>query len=103
MPAVELCARAGLSPERARVVRHGERELAVFLDGEVVRVVDNACLHAGGPLADGTVVDGCVVCPWHGWVYELATGRCVVGSRSAGALGAYPARVENGMVVVDLE
>ncbi|MEO7836519.1 MAG: Rieske 2Fe-2S domain-containing protein [Acidimicrobiales bacterium] len=102
MAAVELCALDSLEPGRGRLVRAGGRQLAVFLvDGEV-HVVDNACLHAGGPLADGAVVDGCVICPFHGWVYDLATGRLVVGARTAGDLGTYESWVAGGMVMADL-
>jgi hypothetical protein len=37
------------------------------------------CPHLGGPLAEGTVEDGCVTCPWHGYRFDLRTGRCVSG------------------------
>lgn len=100
---MQLCALDDLQPDRGRLVRAGGRDVAVFLvDGEV-RVVDNACLHTGGPLADGAVVDGCVICPFHGWVYDLATGQTVVGARTAGDLRAYEAWVEEGMVVALLD
>lgn len=102
MAPVELCALDSLEPERGLLVRAGGRELVVFLvDGEV-RVVDNACLHAGGPLADGAVVDGCVVCPFHGWVYDLTTGHTVVGARTAGHLRAYESWVDHGSVMAVL-
>lgn len=80
----------------------GEYRIAVFLvDGEV-RAVDDRCLHTGAPLADGMVVDGCVVCPWHGWVYELATGQKVVGSRLVGDLPVYRVVVEGDEVKVEI-
>ncbi|MDP9404491.1 MAG: Rieske (2Fe-2S) protein [Actinomycetota bacterium] len=103
MAPVQLCELDTLEPDRGRLVRAGGRAVAVFLVHGSVRVVDNACLHAGGPLADGAVVDGCVVCPFHGWVYELATGRRVVGARTAGDLRAYPAWVEAGVVMAELD
>ena len=40
--------------------------------------VDNTCPHAGGPLGDGEI-DGCeVICPMHGWRFDLSTGVCDV-------------------------
>ena len=33
------------------------------------------CAHAGGPLDEGMLVDGCVECPWHGSRFEIRTGR----------------------------
>ena len=36
--------------------------------------IDNRCPHQGGPLGDGFLEDGYVVCPWHGWEYNPCTG-----------------------------
>lgn len=55
---------------------HGGRVYAVFtVDGATV-VTDGVCPHKGGPLAEGTVRDGSVVCPWHWYAFDLATGEC---------------------------
>ncbi|HET7654568.1 MAG TPA: Rieske 2Fe-2S domain-containing protein [Acidimicrobiales bacterium] len=60
---------------RGRVVRAGDRELAVFRQGDDVYALDNVCIHNGGPLGEADVEDGCAVCPWHGWRYRLVDGR----------------------------
>lgn len=44
-----------------------------------VRLIRNACPHAGAPLTQATFDNGCLRCPFHGIEFELATGR----SRSA--------------------
>ena len=44
--------------------------------GEAVAVPDR-CPHAGVELSGGFVEDGQLVCPMHGWRFDLATGRCV--------------------------
>lgn len=36
--------------------------------------INNRCPHQGGPLGDGFLQDGYVVCPWHGWEYNPCTG-----------------------------
>lgn len=56
----------------------GERPVAVAnVDGTFL-AVDGTCPHAGGPLGDG-VLDGAVLtCPWHGWGWDLRTGRSTV-------------------------
>jgi nitrite reductase (NADH) small subunit len=57
------------------VVYAGGRAVALFqVDGRMY-ALDNACLHVGGPLAEGFIQDGCVVCPWHNWRYRLADGH----------------------------
>ena len=102
MPFHTACRLSDLRPDRGLPVRVADRAVAVFLVDGVVRAVDDKCLHTGGPLADGQVVEGCVVCPWHGWVYELATGQKVVGSRLAGDLPVYDVVVVGDEVKVDI-
>ena len=48
--------------------------VAVFrIDGKFY-AMDNECLHRGGPLGEGQLKGHTVVCPWHGWKYDVATG-----------------------------
>lgn len=46
--------------------------------GDAVRF-STVCPHRGGPLDDAPVEDGCVVCPWHGYRFDLRTGRSADG------------------------
>jgi nitrite reductase/ring-hydroxylating ferredoxin subunit len=42
--------------------------------------VSRRCRHLGADLANGSIdPDGCLVCPWHGSRYDVATGRMVRG------------------------
>lgn len=60
---------------RARF-EHDGRAFAVFrIDGRAV-VTDEMCPHKSGPLSEGLVRDGIVVCPFHFYAYDLRTGRC---------------------------
>jgi nitrite reductase/ring-hydroxylating ferredoxin subunit len=56
-------------------VRFGSELLVLVRMGETIHALHEKCAHAGGPLAKGTVVDGCLQCPWHGSRFELATGH----------------------------
>ena len=59
------------------VVVDGGRAFAVFADDpQQPRVVDARCPHRGGPLVEGVLRDGAVVCPWHWYTFDLVTGRC---------------------------
>jgi len=40
----------------------------------VIRALDNECPHRGGPLAEGLIEDGKLICPWHAWSFDPATG-----------------------------
>ena len=84
-------------------MRAGGRYLAAFLVGGSIRVVDNACLHLDSPLDGGPVVGGCVVCPWHGWTYDLATGDLLTAAGPRPGLRVYPVDVEGGVVSIVID
>jgi nitrite reductase (NADH) small subunit len=44
------------------------------LDGTFT-ALGGVCPHKGGPLAEGAIEHGNVVCPWHGWEFRLADGQ----------------------------
>ena len=46
--------------------------------GRVCALV-HSCSHLGGPLSEGTLKDGSVVCPWHGSEFALADGKVLNG------------------------
>jgi nitrite reductase/ring-hydroxylating ferredoxin subunit/uncharacterized membrane protein len=56
-------------------VKAGINDLVLVRVGETVNALHAVCAHAGGPLAEGTVVDGCIECPWHASRFRLADGR----------------------------
>ena len=58
----------------------GSRELAVAHNDDGVYAMDNSCPHAGGPLGDTRLKEGCFVeCPWHNSVFDARTGAVVRG------------------------
>lgn len=75
MPWTSLCELGELEEGKGKYVEVGGFQLAVFLDGGTVSVIDNTCPHAGGNLAAGFVEEGCAVCPWHYWAFRLDNGQ----------------------------
>ncbi|OBK50388.1 Rieske 2Fe-2S domain-containing protein [Mycobacterium sp. 1081908.1] len=67
------------------------RQIAVFRlrDGSL-RALDAVCPHRGGPLADGLTDGRVVVCPLHGFTYDLETGCEITGGDAE--VTAYPVR-----------
>jgi nitrite reductase/ring-hydroxylating ferredoxin subunit len=60
-------------------VHHEGRDLRlVEIDGELF-AHPTICPHLGGPLDDAPLEAGCVTCPWHGYRYDVRSGRCVSG------------------------
>lgn len=57
------------------------REIGIVLvrQGKRVHAMGARCSHAGGPLDQGWVLDGTLVCPWHGSRYDLETGEPASG------------------------
>ena len=91
---------AAIPADRGFFVKLGPHELALFRAGEQVHAIDNACPHAGGSLAEGNVVDGCVTCPLHGWKFDTCSGAAIVPARPG--VTSYPTRIEDGKVLVQL-
>jgi nitrite reductase/ring-hydroxylating ferredoxin subunit/DMSO/TMAO reductase YedYZ heme-binding membrane subunit len=84
---------------RALVVRiAGGDEVAIFNDGGQFSAIGHRCAHQNGPLGEGRVIDGRVVCPWHGYEYDLRDG-CAPAPFTE-RVPTYPLRVENGVVFV---
>lgn len=61
--------------DRARTVcTAGGERIAVFKHNGVFSGVTNLCVHQGGPIGEGKIIDGCITCPWHGWQYRPQDG-----------------------------
>ena len=61
-----------------------------------------ACPHKGGPLADGIIGDGKIVCPLHAYKFQLVTGEAL--GHACGALKTYSVSLdEDGNVLLYLD
>jgi nitrite reductase/ring-hydroxylating ferredoxin subunit len=104
-----------------RVVAHAGVEIGIFRVGDRFTAFRNLCPHLGGPVCRGRLMPRVVerldderrlqglafdtthmqiVCPWHGWEFDIATGRHQVDP--AMRLSPVPVRVEDGVVLLDL-
>lgn len=68
-------------------------------DHGTVRALSATCVHAGGPLDEGAIADGCVTCPWHGSRFRLVDGHAVQGPAAVDQ-PAWDVRVDGGRVAV---
>jgi 3-phenylpropionate/trans-cinnamate dioxygenase ferredoxin subunit len=109
-----------LVDRRPRLVTVEGRELGLIRWGEDVYALRNICPHQFGPVCRGHVMplitgelDGSlaadadrpvVVCPWHGWEFDIATGRSAWGDTPYRyKLKTYPVRIEDGRVLVRVD
>ncbi len=75
-----------------------DREIAVFKVDEKIYAVSNLCPHQHTPnIYDGYVEEGCVVCPIHGWMFSLETGKMRTGGKG---LETFPVEIKDGSVYV---
>jgi nitrite reductase/ring-hydroxylating ferredoxin subunit len=84
------------TPTRASL---GATSLVLVRRGDVVYALKETCSHAGGPLAEGTLQNGSIICPWHGSTFRLADGAVRHGPASTRQV-AYRARINAGQVEV---
>ncbi len=68
----DLAALPESTPTKARA---GINDLVLVRIAETTYALHAVCAHAGGPLPQGEVVDGCIQCPWHGARYRLTDGH----------------------------
>jgi nitrite reductase/ring-hydroxylating ferredoxin subunit/uncharacterized membrane protein len=59
----------------------GVEIMLVRQDDSLYALLDR-CAHQGGPLHDGKIEDGCVICPWHSSRYRLTDGAALSGPTS---------------------
>ncbi len=73
-------------------------EIAVFKVSGEVFALSNICPHQHTSLiCDGFIEDGCVVCPVHGWMFDLRTG--LMPTKRSG-LTAYPIRIKDNYIFI---
>jgi nitrite reductase/ring-hydroxylating ferredoxin subunit len=114
-----VVARVGDIPDRGRIIVELEgRSIGVFNIGGEFFALRNRCLHQGGEVCTGGLFPAVkaeilssgrireyfdhdqvfVACPWHGWEYDVRTGRCVFDPKRR--LVTFQTKVRDGHVVV---
>jgi nitrite reductase/ring-hydroxylating ferredoxin subunit/DMSO/TMAO reductase YedYZ heme-binding membrane subunit len=96
---VDVCAADEIVENRGRTVCLSGERVAIFRYDGKVSAVSNVCKHQNGPLGEGKVVGGCIVCPWHGYEYEPASGRAPAPFTER--LSTFSVRVIGGRVLVN--
>ena len=71
---VDVCGVDEIPEKRAVITCLSGERVAVFRYDGRISALSNVCQHQNGPLGEGRIVNGCVVCPWHGYEYQPATG-----------------------------
>ena len=108
--------RADLLPGERRIVEVDGRQIGIFNVAGEYFALHNRCPHMGGNLCEGPVtgttlaggsaefnygrVGEILRCAWHGWEFEIRTGRSLADPRIAAR--RYAVTVEDGRLVLHI-
>ncbi|MBW3539241.1 MAG: non-heme iron oxygenase ferredoxin subunit [Planctomycetes bacterium] len=97
---IRIAAVEDVPPGTGRELTAAGRVVALFnVEGQFY-ALDGVCPHAGGPLGEGRLSGRVVTCPWHGWQFDVTSGRHCLNANITHT--AFPVRVEDGQVLVEL-
>lgn len=83
----------------SKLVRQGDKRIALLRTGEGIFAADNRCPHQGYALVQGDVAGEVLTCAWHNWKFRLTDGECLFGGEN---LRTYPVEIRGGEVYLDL-
>ena len=75
----DIAAAADVPDGAMRRARHEDTDVLLVRQRGRVCALAHPCSHLGGPLSEGTLKDGSVVCPWHGSEFALDAGEVING------------------------
>ena len=85
--------------DEAKEFKCGEKEICVANVNGTISAMDNICLHRGGPLGEGQLEGKVVTCPWHGWQFDVTTGKAVQNPNAG--VGCFKTEIRGDEVFVD--
>jgi 3-phenylpropionate/trans-cinnamate dioxygenase ferredoxin component len=85
---------------RIRSVKIDGRAVAVSHTSKGFFATDNTCPHRGGPLAEGDLIGDEIVCPWHLWGFDVATGLCPGNAEFT--IATHEVKIEGDRILVKL-
>jgi nitrite reductase (NADH) small subunit len=97
---VKVASVADVPSGSGKVCDAAGKQIALFNAGGKFYAIDNTCKHRGGPLGEGELDGTTVICPWHGWEYDVTTGANLDDPNVK--LGCYSVKIEGNDVMVEV-
>lgn len=86
-----VCKLSELKENQGKRFLINDVDIAVFKVNDEIFILSNTCPHQHTTIIfDGIVEEGCVVCPAHGWMFNLKTGKQPTGAKG---LNSYPVKI----------
>lgn len=101
MSEIRAATLADVTPGQPLLVEVDGARVVLVRAADQIHAFGDECAHQGGPLSAGKLTGTRLACPWHGWTYDVRTGRCLFPPRG-GAVPSYPVRVDGDDVWVDV-
>lgn len=86
---------------RVKTVTAGKKTIALSLFEGNFCAIDNHCPHQGGPLGEGSIEEGWLRCPWHGYEYHPCTGKPPEGLNDT--VPTYDVKIEDDEIYIGIE
>jgi nitrite reductase/ring-hydroxylating ferredoxin subunit len=96
---VSVADESSIEELKPRLVQNAELDIMLVREHGTVYGLLDRCAHQGGPLHEGQIDDGCVICPWHSSRFRLSDGAAMSGP-TAHPQPALQVRIRDGKVEV---
>lgn len=100
MPFLKVAKLADIPEESAREVLVDGHPYALCRTGGAVYALDGVCPHRGGPLGEGQIHGGAVVCPYHLWEFDCRTGAYDLDARRR--VATFEVKIEDGDIYLQV-
>jgi nitrite reductase (NADH) small subunit len=100
MALVRVAKTAEIAPGTIKEFQVAGKAIAIANVGGQFHAISNTCLHRGGPLGQGVMDGTTVTCPWHGWQFDVVTGK--VGQNSTIGVECFALEVGGDEIFVNL-
>jgi nitrite reductase (NADH) small subunit len=100
---VSICKLSDVPSGQGKMIRPAQGRLsakpvAVFNDNGNIHITNFVCPHSGGPISEGTINEGVVECPFHGWAFDAETGMSA--GKGGHTIDVYEAKVEGDDIML---
>jgi nitrite reductase (NADH) small subunit/3-phenylpropionate/trans-cinnamate dioxygenase ferredoxin subunit len=101
MALIKLCNLENVPPGTIKQFTANEQEILIINTNDQIYCLEARCTHAGAPLAEGTINQNVLTCPWHGSQFNITNGQAVKGPAEKN-LKTYTCSIKENAIFIDL-